>query len=111
MARRDDLRDCGCRALSLVWWLARRYATIPHRIPYGSFGKTYFWYGSRAVVWLAPTSFLIGPATIGLIIARWPAPWEAQLVTAIGLIMMAAATPLVALSIKEKIDAARRREP
>ena len=91
-------------------WLVRIYATIPAEIPYGTAGKVYFWYGPRAVVWSAPIAFLLILAAIGGTMLAGPAAVRTQPLMAIPFFLMAAATPLVALSINDKIKAARNRE-
>jgi hypothetical protein len=94
--------------LLLVGWLVRIYATIPPKIPYGTAGKVYFWYGPRAVVWSAPIAFLLILAVAGGATLSAP-PVRAQPLMAIPFFLLAGATPLVALSITDKINAARNR--
>lgn len=93
----------------LLWWLARTYSAIPTKIPYGTLGKEYFWYGPRGVVWLAPVSWLAILGVAGVVVARGPSMPAAQVAATIGFFLMAAATPLIALAINAKITAARRR--
>jgi hypothetical protein len=95
--------------LLLAGWLLRVYPTIPAKIPYGTTGKEYFWYGPRAVVWLVPVSWLIILVFAGAAIAAGPPELRAQPLMAIPFFLMAAATPVVALAIADKINAARRR--
>ena len=95
--------------LMLCWWLARIYPTIPAKIPYGTAGNRYFLYGPRAFVWSAPLAWLLLLGGIGIVLLEGPAEVRAQPLMAVPSALMAAATPVIAFAIKDKIEAARRQ--
>lgn len=98
--------------VALAWWLAAIYATIPAKIPWGTLGNNrYFWYGSRAAVWLAPAAALLSLALIGVLLLEAPAAVRQQPWMALPFALMALAAPLIGLATKDKIDAARRHRP
>ena len=94
--------------VALIAWLARRYRTIPSKIPYGTAAGQYFLYGPRALVWLSPFALLALVAWCGVVIARAPVIVRAQPLLAIPFVVIVLATPLVGVAIRAKIDAARR---
>ena len=96
--------------LLLAAWIARIYATIPAKIPYGTAGNVYFWYGPKAIVWSAPAAFLAILACSGAVIVQAPPQVGAQPLIAISFAALAAVTPVLAIAIQQKINAARRRE-
>lgn len=96
--------------LLLVRWIARIYPSIPPKIPYGTTGRQYFWYGPREVVWLAPVSWLLILTAAGVAIARAPSGVRTHPMMAAPFLLLAVATPVLALAIQDKVNAARRSD-